>query len=105
MLRVIQWVDHLWHELILLGDLEHSTCVLVASTVVCSGEDCKELTAGEAFEAIHDALVRSQDISAAIGFEEVLNSVGAKLHDITSTVRISDEVWLDAKILVAISWV
>ena len=49
--------------------------------------------------------MRSQDISAAVRLEEVLHSVGAKLHDVACAVRISDEVRLDAEVLVAISGV
>jgi hypothetical protein len=34
LLRVVQGVDHLGHELVLFGDLQHGARILVASTVV-----------------------------------------------------------------------
>ena len=40
--------------------------------------------------------------SASISVEEILDSVGAEFDDITGAVRVSDEVWLDAQILIAV---
>ena len=31
---IIQWVNHLWHQLILLRDLEHGSRVFMPATVV-----------------------------------------------------------------------
>ena len=96
LLGVIQRVDHLRHELVLLCDLQHGAGVLVTSAVVCCRENREELAASETFEAIHDALMSSQDVAASVCLEEILYSVGAELHDISCTVRVSDEVWLNA---------
>ena len=40
--------------------------------------------------------------SASISVEEILDSVGAEFDDVTGAVRVSDEVWLDAQILIAV---
>ena len=57
LLRIIQWVDHLRHKLVLLCDLQHITSVLVTSTVIGRGEDGEQLTSGEALKSVHDTLM------------------------------------------------
>ena len=102
LLRVIQRIDHLRHQLVLLRDLKHCASVLVSATVVRCREDREDLTASEALEAVHDALMGPQDKATAVGLQEVFDAVGSELHDVASPVRVSDEVRLDAQVLVAV---
>lgn len=44
----------------------------------------------------------SQDVAASVCLEEVLDSIGAELDNVTRTVGISDEVGLDTQVLIAI---
>ena len=105
LLWIIEGVDHFGNKLVLLGYLKHCACVLVPSTVVSGRENSEELTASESLEAVHNALVGSQDELATIGIEEVFDAIRSEFDDVTSAVRVSDEVGLDAKVLVAVSWV
>ncbi len=68
----------------------------MTTTVVCGGEDCEQLTASESLEAVHNALVSSQDIAASVGLEEVLYTVRAELDNVTCAIGVSDEVRLDS---------
>ena len=73
------------------------------STAVISGrEDSEKLSSSESFEAIHYTFVGSQDESAFVGIKEVFNAIWAEFHDVTGTVRVSDEVRLNTKVLVTI---
>ena len=45
----------------------------------------------------------SQDKAAPVGIEEVLDTIWAELHDVSSSVRVADEVWLNAQVLITIS--
>ena len=103
LLWVVQGIDHFGHKLILLGNLEHGAGILVTTAVVSRREYCEELAASEALEAIHDALVGSQDEAAPVGIEEVLDTIWAELYDVSSSVRVADEVWLNAQVLITIS--
>jgi len=96
LLRVVQRIYHFWNQLVLLSNLKHSACVLVASAVVGSGENCKELPSCESLKPIHNALVSSQNILGFVVFEEEFHSVRSELDDVTCTVWISYKVWLDA---------
>jgi len=49
--------------------------------------------------------VRSQNELTAVCVKEIFNPIGAKLDDIACAVGVSDKVWLDTKVLVAICWV
>ena len=100
--RIIKRVDHLWHQLVLLGDLEHGTRVLVPSTVVRGREDSEELSACESLEAIHDALVGPQHELRFIILEEELDAVWPELHDVARAVRVTHEVRLDASLLIRV---
>lgn len=75
------------------------------STVVRGGEDSKQLTASESLESIHDAFVGSQDELRFVVLKEILNSVWAEFDNVASSVRISDKVRLNSKILVAVCWI
>ena len=105
LLRVVQGIDHFGHEFILLGDLEHGAGILVTTTVVSRREYCEELAASEALEAIHDALMGSQDKATPVGIEEVLDAIWAELYNISCTVGVANEVGLNAQVLVTISWI
>ena len=93
---VVERVYHLWHEFVLLGDLQHGSGVLVPTAVVRRREEREKLTTGESFEAIHYALVGPNDELASVCVEEVLDSVGTELNDVSCAVRVSDEVRLDS---------
>ena len=105
LLRVVQGIDHFGHKFILLGDLEHGASILVTSTVVSRREYCEELATSEALEAIHDALVSSQDKAAPVGIKEVLDAIWAELHNVSCAIGVADEVGLNAQVLVTISWI
>ena len=105
LLWVVQRVDHFGHEFELLRDLKHCTGVLVTAAVVCRREDSEELSTGESFETIHDALVCSQDELASVCIKEVLDTIRAEFDDVSRAIGVSDEVRLDAQILIAISGV
>ena len=92
---IIQWVNHLWHQLILLRDLEHGSRVFMPATVVSCREDGKQLSTSESLEAIHNTLVRSQDVPTPVRFEEELDAIRSRLHDVSCVVRVSDKVWLN----------
>ena len=75
------------------------------AAVISGGEDGEKLSASEALKAIHDALMSTKNIAAAIGLEEILHAIRAELDDVASAVGVSNEVRLDAEVLVAISWI
>ena len=96
--RVVQRVYHLRYQLVRFSDVEHGSSVLVSAAVVRGGEHSEQLTSSEPFEAVHDALVGSQDVLCLVVVEELLDAVRSKLHDISGTIGISDEVGLDAEL-------
>ena len=73
------------------------------ATVVSCREDGKQLSTSESLEAIHNTLVRSQDVPTPVRFEEELDAIRSKLHDVSRVVRVSDKVWLNTHLLIAIS--
>jgi len=75
----------------------------VAPTVIGRRENRHELAASKSLEAIHDALVCSENILEAVVFEERLHAVRPKLHNISCTVGVAHEVGLNAQFLVAVS--
>ena len=77
----------------------------MTTTVVSRREYCEELAASEALEAIHDALVSSQDKAAPVGIKEVLDAIWAELHNVSCAIGVADEVGLNAQVLVTISWI
>ena len=48
--------------MILFGNLEHGSGVLVSAAVVRSRENGEQLAGGESLEPVHDALVRAQNV-------------------------------------------
>lgn len=44
----------------------------------------------------------SQDVAASVCLEEVLDSIGAELDNVTRTVGVSDKVRLDTQVLITI---
>ena len=103
LLWVVQRVDHFGHKLVLLGNLEHGAGILVTTAVISRREYREELAASEALEAVHDALVGSQDKAAPVGIEEVLDAIWAELHNVSCAVRVADEVGLNAQVLITVS--
>lgn len=77
----------------------------MTAAVVRRREHSEELAAGESFEAVHDALVSSQDELATVRVQEVLDTIGAEFDNISGAVGVSDEVWLDTEVLIAIGGV
>lgn len=75
----------------------------MTSTIVSSREDSEELTSSESFESIHDALVGSQDIFLFVIIEEILDFIWAKFDNVSCSVWISDEVWLNTELKIIIS--
>ena len=74
----------------------------MSATVISGREDSEKLTTCESFEAIHNAFVCSQDETALVGIKEVLYSIRAEFDNVSSTVRVSDEIRLNTKVLVTI---
>ena len=66
----------------------------MTAAVVRGREDCEEVAASESLKAVHDALVRPQNVLHFIAFKEVLHAVWPKLDDVARTVGVSDEVGL-----------
>lgn len=77
----------------------------MTATVVRSRKDCEELTACETLESVHHTLVSAKDESAPVGLKEVLDAIRAEFDDISGAVGVTDEVRLNSKVLIAISWV
>ena len=102
LLWVVQRVYHFWHELELFRNLQHCSGILVASAVISSRENSEELTACEALKAVHHTFVGAEDKLASVCVKEVLHAVRTELYDVACAVRVSDEIWLDAQVLVAI---
>ena len=75
----------------------------MTTAVVGCREYREELSASEALEAVHDALVGSQDKAAPVGIEEVLDAIWAELHNVSCAVRVTDEVGLNAQVLITVS--
>ena len=75
----------------------------MSATVVSRGEDCEKLTTGEPLKAVHYALVGTQDKATSVSIEEVLDTIWTEFYDISRTVGVSDEVWLNSKVLITIS--
>ena len=103
LLWVVQRVDHFGHKLILLGNLEHGAGILMTTAVVSRREYREELAASKALEAIHDALVGSQDKAAPVSIEEVLDAIRAEFHNVSCAVGVANEVGLNAQVLITIS--
>ena len=75
----------------------------MTTAVISRREYREELAASEALEAVHDALVGSQDKAAPVGIEEVLDAIRAELHNVSCAVRVADEVGLNAQVLITVS--
>ena len=75
----------------------------MAAAVVGGREYGEEAAASESLEAVHHALVRTEDEVHFVVFEEGLYAVRAELHDVAGAVRVTNEVRLDAEFTVAIS--
>ena len=74
----------------------------MTTAVISRREYREELAASEALEAVHDALVRPQHKSTPVSVEEVFDAIGPKLDDVSCAIRITDEVRLNAQVLIAV---
>ena len=77
----------------------------MSSTVISRREDCKELTPSKALEAIHHTFMGTQNVLCFVIIKELLDSVRAKLHDVSCAIWVSNEIGLDAQLCIIISWV
>lgn len=100
---IVQWVDHLWHKFILLGNLKHSSCIFMSTTIVCSWKYSEKLSSSKSLKSIHYTLMSSQYKLSFVIIQEHLYSIRAKFNYISSTIRISYKVRLNSKLLVIIS--
>lgn len=46
-----------------------------------------------------------QDVPTSVRFQEILNAVRAEFDNVSCAIGISDEVWLDAQVLIAVGGV
>ena len=100
---IIQWVDHLGHQLVLFRDLEDSTRIFMPPTVISCGEYREKLAAGKPFKAVHDTFVGAKNKFAHISVEEKLDTVRPELYYVSSVIRISDLIRLYPHFLIVVS--
>ena len=105
LLGVVQRVDHFGHKLVLLSDLKHCARIFVAPTVISSGKDREQLATREAFEAVHNALVRPQNEAGLIILQEKFDAVGAELDDVACAVGVADKIRLDTEFAIGVGGV
>jgi hypothetical protein len=105
LLGVVQRVDHFGHKLVLLSDLKHCARIFVAPTVISSGKNCEQLAAREAFEAVHNTFVCSQNEAGLIILQEKFDAIGAEFDDVTCAVGVADKIRLDTEFAVGVGWV
>lgn len=92
----VGWVDHLRDDLVVRLEDQDGACVFVLSAVVSRGEDGYQGASCEALEAVHHALVGSDDHVQVIFGQEALHSVWAELHDVSGLGGIAQVVGVDA---------
>jgi hypothetical protein len=68
----------------------------MSTAVVSSREHCEQLATSKPLKAVHNALMGPQDVFGFIVIEELLDAVRAELYDVAGSVRVSDEIGLDA---------
>lgn len=89
----------------IFGDDQHSPCVLVPSAVVCRGEDSYEVASGEPLESVQDAFVGSYDFQQFIILKESPHNIRAELNNVSSAMRVSDDIHLNAQVVIVLCWV
>ena len=77
----------------------------MSSTVISCREYSEEATTSESFKSIHYTLVSSQDEVNFVIFQESFDSIRSKFNNVTSTIWISNKVWLNTKFTITISWI
>jgi len=75
----------------------------MSTTIISSREDSKQAAACKPLEAVHDALMSSQNEATFVVLQECPDSVRAKLHNVSCSVGISYKVWLDSEFRIAVS--
>ena len=68
----------------------------MSAAIICSREHSEELASGKSLETVHDTLMSSQNIFGFVIIKELFHTVWSKLHDVASSVWISDKIRLDA---------
>ena len=99
---VIQGIDHFGNQLVGFSNVEHGTSIFMSATVIGGGEYGEELTSGESFETVHHALVSSDDVLGFVVVKELLDTVRSEFDNVTSAIRVTDEVRLDTKLCIVI---
>ncbi len=105
LLGIVQGVDHLGHQLIRLGYVQHRARILVSAAVVSRREHCEQLTPSKSLEPVHHTLMRTQYVFRFIVVEELFDAVGAELDDVAGAVGVSDKVGLDAQFKIIVGGV
>ena len=77
----------------------------MSSAVVSGRENGEKLSSCESFKTIHDALMSSQNVFGFVCLQEVSHSIRSEFDNISRSIWISNEVWLDSKILVTVGWI
>ena len=72
----------------------------MSSAVVSRWEYCEQASPCKPLKTIHYALVSSKDERAFVVVKERFHSVWSELHDVARPIRIANEVWLDAKLVI-----
>lgn len=75
----------------------------MSAAVVSSGEDSEKLASSESFESIHHTLMSSQNEFSLVVVQELLHSIGSELHNVASSVRVTNEVRLNTQLLIIVS--
>jgi len=86
-------------------EVEHASGVLVFSAVVGRAKDSNQLAICELLDAVHDALVRSNDLVQVGLAAETGYAVGPELDDVAALVRVAHAVGVDALLFVRVSGV
>lgn len=93
-------VDHLRDYLVVCLEDQDCACVLVLPAVVSSGEDGDQRTSCEALEAVHHALVGTDDHVQVIFSQETFDSIRAELNDVAGLRGIAEVIGVDAELAI-----
>jgi len=77
----------------------------VTAAIISSRKHRKQLSSRKSFKSIHNTFVGPQNELHLVIFKEKAHSVRTKLHYIACAVRIANKIWLNSKLLVAVSWI
>lgn len=101
----VRRVDHLRDDLVVGLQDQDGACVLVLAAVVGRGEDGDEGASCEALEAVHHALVGTDDHVEVIFGQEALHPVWAELDDVSGLGGVAQVVCIDAQLAVGLGGV